>query len=291
MEIFELRYFMAVAERESVSRAAEAVHVSPGSLSKAVARLEKELRTPLFFKSGRGIKLTTEGLLLKKRAAQLLQMEEDARFELAGESAGGLNISISSEEVLQTFYGVKLAKSAESLFPHARSHYLIRPEQKAVEQVLDGEAHMALITTDPPSGVLSKILAKVEFRTCASPGHPLLKRYSARQIIPVEAVLEHPFVAPDAAILGRISKSSSADGWRDDKFPRKIKYKAYGLKLMENLVREGLALGYLPDYFVESSGLVPLRISGCPYSCQQTVRLIVKAPIALGWLQKLWNAL
>jgi DNA-binding transcriptional LysR family regulator len=96
---------------------------------------------------------------------------------------------------------------------------------------------MALITTDPPSGVLSKVLAKVEFRTCASPHHPLLKSYSPRRIIPVEAVLEHSFVAPDAAILGRIAKSSSADGWRDDKFPRRIKYKAYGLKLMENLVR------------------------------------------------------
>ena len=150
---------------------------------------------------------------------------------------------------------------------------------------------MALITTDSPSGVLNKVLAKVEFRTCASPRHPIFKRYGAKQVIPVESVLEHPFVAPDAAILGRIAKSSSADGWRDDKFPRRIKYKAYGLKLMENLVREGLALGYLPDYFVESAGLVPLRVSGCPYSCQQTVRLIVKAPIALGWLRKLWSEL
>ena len=60
---------------------------------------------------------------------------------------------------------------------------------------------------------------------------------------------------------------------------------------MGNLGREGLALGYLPDYFVESAGLVPLKISGCPYSCRQTVRPIVKAPISLGWLRKLWNAL
>ncbi|MFI5361077.1 MAG: LysR family transcriptional regulator [Elusimicrobiota bacterium] len=291
MEIFELRYFLAVARRESVSRAAEDVHVSPGSLSKAVARLERELRATLFSKSGRGIRLTAEGQLLKKRAAQLVQLEEDARFELAGESAGGLDITVSSEEVLQTFYGVALAKKVAALFPGARAQFLIRPESKAVEQVLDGEAHMGLITADPPSGAQSKVLADVEFRTCASPRHPLLKRFGARQTIPIDAVLEHSFVAPDAAILGRIAKSSSADGWRDDKFPRRIKYKAYGLKLMENLVREGLALGYLPDYFVESAGLVPLRISGCPYSCEQTVRLIVKTPIALVWLQKLWNSL
>jgi DNA-binding transcriptional LysR family regulator len=291
MEIFELRYFLAVARRESVSRAAEEVHVSPGSLSKAVARLERELRSPLFFNSGRGIKLTPEGLILQRRASQLVQLEEDARFELAGESEGGLNIAVSSEEVLQAFYGVSLAKKAEALFPQARAQFLIRAEDKAVAQVLDGEAHLALITTEPPSGVLSKTLAKVAFQTCASPRHPLLRRRGARRVIPIAEVLAHPFVAPESAILGRIAKSSSADGWRDDKFPRRIKYKAYGLKLMENLIREGLALGYLPDYFVESAGFVPLKISGCPYTCEQTVRLVAKAPIALSWLMKLWSSI
>ncbi|MBI3549242.1 MAG: LysR family transcriptional regulator [Elusimicrobia bacterium] len=289
METFELRYFLAVAQRENLGRAAESVHVSPGSLSKAVSRLERELGTPLFFKAGRGIKLTPEGLLLKKRAAELLQLEEAVRFELAGKGAGALNLFVSSEEILQTAFGVLLAKKVDALFPEARTQYWIRPESEAVEQVLEGEAQLAMITADPPPGTLSKRLSIVNFQTCAAPGHPLVKRYGARGTIPIAKVLEHPFVSPDSAILGRISKSSSADGWRDDKFPRRIKYKAYGLKLMENLIREGLALGYLPDYFVASAGLVPLKISGCPYYCQQTVRLIVKDPIRVGWLQTLWG--
>ena len=58
MEIFELGYFMAVAKIENVNKAAEDIHISAGSLSKAIARLEAELQTPLFFKSGRGIRLT-----------------------------------------------------------------------------------------------------------------------------------------------------------------------------------------------------------------------------------------
>ena len=291
METFELKYFLAVARRENVARAAEEVHVSPGSLSKAVSRLERELKTPLFFKAGRGIRLTPEGLVLKRRAAEILQLEEDARFELGGGSAGALNILVSSEEILQTSFGIALAKKTSALFPEASTQYWIRPESKAVEQVLDGEAQLALITGDPPPGTLAKTLAGVQFQTCASSGHPLVERFGARGVIPIRTVLEHPFVSPDAAILGRISGSSSADGWRDDKFPRRIKYKAYGLKLMENLVREGLALGYLPDYFADSAGLVPLKISGCPYSCRQTVRVIVKAPISMSWLKKLWTVL
>lgn len=290
MEIFELRYFMAVAQTENVNRAAEQIHVSSGSLSKAIARLEEELQTPLFFKSGRGIRLTPEGRILKKKAAQILQMEEDARFELKGKEAGSLNVYIASEEILQTSFGVKLAKIVNELFPKARLQFLIRGEPRAIEQVMDGEAHLALITGDAPGRVASKILARVEFKTCASKNHPLVRKYGSRAI-PVEEILKFPFVSPYSAILGRIAKSSSIDGWRDDKFPRQIKYKVCGLKLMENLIQEGEALGYLPDYFIESAGLVPVQVSGCPYSCHQTIRVIAKDPSELGWLGKLWDRL
>ncbi len=225
METFELKYFMAVAQSENVNRAAEAVHVSPGSLSKAVSRLERELKTPLFFKLGRGIKLTPEGLLLKKRAAELLQMEEDVRFELAGKNAGALNIFVSSEEILQSSYGVALAKKTAVLFPEARTQYWIRPENKAVEQVLEGEAQLALITTDPPAGTIGKTLASVRFQTCASPGHPLVKRFGARGTIPIQKVLEYPFVSPDAAILDCGEKMALCfRRAADDKFVRSSRF-------------------------------------------------------------------
>lgn len=291
MEIFELRYFLAVAQSENVNRAAEQVNVSASSLSKAVSRLEDELQTPLFFKSGRGIKLTPEGLLLKKKAAQIVQLEEDVRLEMSGKEIGSLNVYISSEEILQTSYGIQILRLIDQCYPQARTQFLIRNEAKAIEQVMDGEAHLALITLDPPADVVSKVLAKVEFKTCAAKGHPLFKKFNPQRNIPVEEVLRYPFVSPDSAILGKIAKSSSIDGWRDDKFPRQIKYKVCGLKLMENLIRDDMALGYLPDYFVESSGLVPIKVSGCPYTCHQTVRVIAKDPSALGWLNKIWDQL
>lgn len=291
MEIFELRYFLAAAQGENVNRAAEKIHVSPGSLSKAISRLEEELQTPLFFKSGRGIRLTPEGQLLKKKAAAILQMEEDVRLELKGKETGSLNVYVSSEEILQTFFGLDLAKKIDTLFPKARTQFLIREDGKALEQVMDGEAHLALITIDPPAGLETKILAKAEFKTCASKNHPLVKKFGLKKPIPITELLKFPFVSPDSAILGKIAKSDSIDGWRDDKFPRQIKYKVCGLKLMENLIQQGMALGYLPDYFIETAGLVPIQITGCPYSCSQTVRLVAKSTTELGWLNRLWGQL
>lgn len=291
MEIFELKYFLAVANIENVNRAAEAINVSAGSLSKAISRLEDELQTPLFFKTGRGIRLTPEGLILKKKAAQILQMEEDIKVELRGKESSSLNIFISSEEILQSHFGIDIIQIISKLYPQAKLLFLIRSDEKAIEQVKNGESHLAIITSDAPVGLHSKILSKVEFKTTASKNHPLFKKYGSQKSIPIEELLQHSFVSPDSAVLGKITKSDSIDGWRDDKFPRQIKYKVCGLKLMENLVRSGAALAYLPDYFQESANLEVLKVTGCPYSCHQVVKVIAKDPSALSWLNKLWDEL
>ena len=68
MEIFELKYFLAVAREEHIHRASEKLRVSPPALSKAIARLEDELGKKLFAREGRHIRLTDEGRALKARA-------------------------------------------------------------------------------------------------------------------------------------------------------------------------------------------------------------------------------
>jgi len=291
MEIFELRYFLSVAEIESVNQAAKNINISPGSLSKAVSRLEDELHVKLFFRVGRGIKLTPEGRQLKARATQILQLEEDTRFEIGGSDSTNINIYISSEEILQASFGLSLAKQINKKLPFAKIKFLTREETKAIEQVNEGEAHIAIITGEPPKKLKSKAIDQVNFITCASKKHPLVKKYGVNKAIPVEESVKHSFVSPELAILGRIKNSTSLDGWRDDKFPRQIQYKVSGLKLMENLIHSGMALGYLPDYFIKESNLVPLEITGCPYSCKQTVRLLTSPTSELRWLEELWTTL
>lgn len=285
MEMFELKYFLAVAQNENVNRAAESIHVSAGSLSKAISRLEEELQTQLFYKSGRGIKLTPEGEILKAKASEIVRLEEDAKLELMGHEAGSFTVTIASEEILQTSFGIDLAKKIRKLFPKARIQFLTDNDSDVLKRVADGEIHLAITSADVPQGLVSTVIAKAEFKTCAGKTHPLAKT----KIVPVEKLLEHSFVSPEDFILGRIVKSSTTDGWRDDKFPRKISFKTGSLKMLENLIQDGLALGYLPDYYIENSSLVALKVSGCSYTCQQTIRLVAKDPTALGWLNSLWS--
>lgn len=290
MEIFELRYFLAVAQDENVHRASEDLNISPGSLSKAISRLEDELGVSLFYKQGRNIRLTPEGLALKKRAAFIVQLEEDAKIELGGQK-GTLNVIISAEELLHTHFGIHLSEKIQKIYTHSRFQFLTRNEAKVIQQVEDGEAHFGILTGDVPQGLKAKTLSKVEFKTCASAKHPLFKKFSHNSKVPVEEVLKFPFVSPEFAMLGKIANSASLDGWRDDKFPRQIRYRASGLKIMEKLIQLGLALAYLPDYYVKELDLIGVNATGCPYTCQQSVKLICKNPDALSWMSRVWDSI
>ena len=64
MEIRVLRYFLAVVREESISRAAEVLHITQPTLSRQIAQMEEEMGVKLFDRSARRIALTPEGVLL-----------------------------------------------------------------------------------------------------------------------------------------------------------------------------------------------------------------------------------
>src|SRR5438874_8601772 len=87
MELHQLRYFAAVAELESFTRAAERCLISQPSLSQQSIKLEKELRQPLFERLGRKVLLTDAGRALYQQARQILEAVEEARH-LCDDAAG-----------------------------------------------------------------------------------------------------------------------------------------------------------------------------------------------------------
>ena len=74
MEIRTLRYFLAVAREENMTRAAEVLHVTQPTLSKALKTLEEELGKKLFIRHSFSIRLTEEGVLLRNRAEDLKEI-------------------------------------------------------------------------------------------------------------------------------------------------------------------------------------------------------------------------
>ena len=76
MEIKTLRYFLAVAREENMTRASETLHVTQPTLSKQLKALEEELGKKLFTRHAFSIKLTDEGVLLRNRAEDLVSMAD-----------------------------------------------------------------------------------------------------------------------------------------------------------------------------------------------------------------------
>lgn len=78
MDLNKLRYFLVVAETEHVTRAANMLGISQPALTRAIHRLEEELRVTLIAGEGRNIRLTEEGLFLKQHAAQAMRTLDEA---------------------------------------------------------------------------------------------------------------------------------------------------------------------------------------------------------------------
>lgn len=85
MEIRELKYFLAIASEKSITRAAESVHIAQPSLSKQMIDLENKLGKKLFIRGKKEIVLTEEGLLLRKRAEEIINLLEKTQKEISSD--------------------------------------------------------------------------------------------------------------------------------------------------------------------------------------------------------------
>lgn len=84
MDLRVLHYFLTVAKEQSFTRAAAQLHITQPTLSRQLAALEGELGTVLFDRGGRTITLTDEGILLKRRALEIIDLEGKIIDEFKG---------------------------------------------------------------------------------------------------------------------------------------------------------------------------------------------------------------
>lgn len=133
MELRVLRYFLTVAKEQSFTKAAEQLHITQPTLSRQLAALEEELGTVLFNRGGRNVTLTDEGILLKRRALEIIDLEDKIREEFKESQVVDGTITIGCGE----FAAVELLAeksyiTKEDLLPLP----LILPERSGVQSEL-----------------------------------------------------------------------------------------------------------------------------------------------------------
>ena len=118
MELRLLRYFLTVAKEQSFTKAAEQLHITQPTLSRQMAAFEEELGVTLFIRSGKKISLTDEGILLKRRALEILNLEEITLEELKGKEEvveGTITIGCGEFAAVETL--AKICKTYKEKHP------------------------------------------------------------------------------------------------------------------------------------------------------------------------------
>ena len=150
MEIRVLRYFLEIAREENMTKAAERLHVSQPSLSRQMKELEEELGKKLFYRSSYSIHLTDEGMLLRKRAEDLLDMADkiEAEFHTLDQMTGG-EVFIGCAESYLVKY---LANAVQNLYeshPLIRYHITSGDTAQVAEKLDKGLFDFAIIVQPP----------------------------------------------------------------------------------------------------------------------------------------------
>ncbi len=123
MDVRILRYFLAVAQEENISGAAEYLHLTQPTLSRQLMDLEKELGKKLFIRGSRKVTLTEDGLLLRKRAGEIVDLvdkTESEFHETEGEISG--DVYIGGGETAAMRLVAQAARELQEQYPHIRYH-------------------------------------------------------------------------------------------------------------------------------------------------------------------------
>jgi len=146
MDIRVLQYFLAVAREESITKAAESLHMTQPPLSRQLKDLEEELGKQLLIRGGKKVTLTEDGMLLRKRAEEMVDLMEKTKAELtcSDESIGG-EIHIGSGETDAISFLAQTAGNLQKKYPLIRYHIYSGDADRVMEKLDKGLIDFGLL--------------------------------------------------------------------------------------------------------------------------------------------------
>ena len=123
MELRVLRYFLTVAQQGNITSAARLLHITQPTLSRQIRDLEEELGHPLFERNSHSISLTPEGLLLRRRAEEILDLVQKTEVELAQpDSVVAGDVYVGAGETIGAHFLTQAACILRKKYPDVHFH-------------------------------------------------------------------------------------------------------------------------------------------------------------------------
>lgn len=210
MEIRTLRYFLAVAREENMTRAAEILHVTQPTLSKTLKALEEELGKKLFTRKSFSIRLTDEGQLLRDRAEDLVAMADKIENEfIALDDITGGDLYLGLAESYQIRYLAREISRFKAIYPGLSYHITSGDTEQVTEKLDKGLLDFALICEDPDPGKYDfvEFPEKDIWGAVMPENHEL----ASRDVIRVEDLAGQPLFCSEQSWNNEITKWAGAD--------------------------------------------------------------------------------
>jgi DNA-binding transcriptional LysR family regulator len=170
----QLRIFVAVAERQHMTRAAEALHLAQSAASAAVATLEERHRTKLFHRVGRGIELTEAGKIFLPEAKAVLARAEAAELTLS--ELGGLKrgtLSVQASQTIASYWLPRHLVAFRAAYPDIELRLSVGNTAQVAAAINDGAAELGFVEGVVDEALLeSTVVARDQLVLIVGAGHP-----------------------------------------------------------------------------------------------------------------------
>lgn len=195
MEIRVLRYFLTVVREESITKAAEVLHITQPTLSRQLAQMEEEVGVKLFHRGARRIELTNEGILLRRRAEEILQLVDKTEKELIEqeEQVEG-KISIGCGEIAAVQVLPKLIKTFREKYPQVTFDIFTATADLVKEQMDKGLLDIGLLLepVDMEKYDFIRLDIKEKWGVLMRPDSPLAEK----EFVTAKDLSELPLILP-----------------------------------------------------------------------------------------------
>ena len=249
MELRVLRYFLAVAREQSITAAAETLHITQPTLSKQLRELEEELGKKLFTRGNRKITLTEEGMFLRKRAQEIVELADktEATFAAGVGSVSG-DIFIGSGETGAVRYLGRTLYKMRSRYPGVRFHLFSGNGEDVSDRLDKGLIDFALFVgmTDLKKYDYLKLPYRHRWGLILRRDDPL----AAHEAVTPEMLMNVPILCSRQALI-----QNELSGWLGRPFEELNPAGTYNLIYNAAImVEEGLGCAVCIDKLLDTSG-------------------------------------
>ncbi|HVE06899.1 MAG TPA: LysR family transcriptional regulator [Paraburkholderia sp.] len=244
-DLTDMRLFLTVVERGSLTQGAQAMHLALASVSERIAGMEAALGAPLLERTRRGVQATPAGEALVRHARTILDQVEQMRGELRTYATGlkGRIRLLSNTAALAAFLPPQLMRFL-ARYPDLSIDLDERPSVEMVPALAEGRADLGVVsdTTDLTS-LQTHLIAEDQLVVVASSAH----RVGAAASVSFAEILDEDFVGlADAALVSHLAERASRLG-------RQLHYRIHmrGLEQVGAMVEAGVGIAILSQAFAQ----------------------------------------